>query len=467
MKSSPKLSEIKKALARQSFFDYCNLKAPGFYKQDRKFLKDLCEDLQSFYESDDEILIVNLPPRHGKSRTIGCFVEWVLGKDKTQKIMTGSYNETLSTTFSKNVRDTISEVKADETKIVYEDIFPGTAIKKGDGAMNMWSLEGGYNNYLATSPTGTATGFGASLLIIDDLIKSALEANNANVLEKHWEWFTNTMLSRLEEGGKIILVMTRWHSLDLAGRALEHYKRAGAKVKHITKKALQDDGTMLCDEILSRKSYDDKCKAMGLDIASANYQQEPIDIKGRLYTSFKTYTKLPMDENGNVLFTSIKNYTDTADTGDDYLCSINYGVYNQEAYVLDILYTKEGMEITEPATAKMLYEGNVNEADIESNNGGRGFARNVESILKRIFKSNKCRINTFFQSKNKHSRILSNSTWVMDHIYFPVNWMDRFPEYYEAMSRYQKEGKNAHDDAPDCTTGIAEKLNRGETFSFD
>jgi len=202
-------------LAKREFFFYCHLKAPDFYKLDRLYLRELCENLQDFFESDDEVLVVNMPPRHGKSRTVGCFVEWVLGKNQREKVMTGSYNETLSTVFSKNVRDTILAEKADKDKVVYSDIFPGVSIKRGDGAMNMWSLEGGYNNYLATSPTGTATGFGCSLMIIDDLIKSALEANNADVLQKHWDWFTNTMLSRLEEGGKIIIVMTRWHSEDL------------------------------------------------------------------------------------------------------------------------------------------------------------------------------------------------------------------------------------------------------------
>lgn len=454
-------------LAKREFFFYCHLKAPDFYKLDRLYLRELCENLQDFFESDDEVLVVNMPPRHGKSRTVGCFVEWVLGKNQREKVMTGSYNETLSTVFSKNVRDTILAEKADKDKVVYSDIFPGVSIKRGDGAMNMWSLEGGYNNYLATSPTGTATGFGCSLMIVDDLIKSALEANNADVLQKHWDWFTNTMLSRLEEGGKIIIVMTRWHSEDLAGRALKHFTEEGARLRHISYKALQDDGTMLCDEILSRQSYNSKIRAMGIDIASANYQQEPIDIKGRLYTSFKTYERLPTDANGNLLFTAIKNYTDTADTGDDYLCSINYGVYNGEAYVLNVLYTKEGMEITEPATAKMLYEDGVNVADIESNSGGRGFARAVERILFEKYKSNKTQINPFHQSKNKQARILSNSTWVMDHIYFPINWKDRWPEYYEAMKKYQKEGKNAHDDAPDATTGIAEKIGQGDTFSFD
>src|SRR5699024_12313025 len=82
--------------------------------------------------------------------------------------MTGSYNETLSTVFSKQVRNGIQEEKAQPDQIVYNDIFPETKIKYGDSAMNLWSLEGQYNNYLATSPTGTATGFGASLLIIDN-----------------------------------------------------------------------------------------------------------------------------------------------------------------------------------------------------------------------------------------------------------------------------------------------------------
>lgn len=421
--------------------------------------------MQEFLQGDDKVLIINEPPRHGKSRTTGCFTEWVLGNDHNAKIMTGSYNETLSTTFSKGVRNTIQSVKADEDKIIYSDIFPDTKIKYGDGAMNLWSLEDGYNNYLATSPTGTATGFGATIIIIDDLIKNAKEANNADVREGHWSWFTDTMLSRLEEGGKIIIVMTRWHSEDLAGKALKYFSELGWKVRHINYRARSEDGKMLCEEILSEKSYFDKKAIMGDDIFSANYDQEPIDLKGRLYTSFKTYTELPKDENGNVLGT-VKNYTDTADEGKDYLCSINYLEYNKEAYLLNVLYTKDGMEITEPATAQMLFEDKVSVADIESNNGGRGFARSVEAILWNTYHTRRTVVNPFFQSKNKQSRILSNATWIMNHMYFPVNWKDRWPEYYDSMIKYQKEGKNEHDDAQDATTGIAEKVNGGDIYSW-
>ena len=122
-------------LARRDFFYYCNLKAPDFYKPDRNFIVQLCNEFQNFFESDESVMIINVPPRHGKSRTASCFVEWILGKDRTQKIMTGSYNETLSTMFSKNVRNSISAEKGDISVPVYSDVFPDTKIKRGDGAI--------------------------------------------------------------------------------------------------------------------------------------------------------------------------------------------------------------------------------------------------------------------------------------------------------------------------------------------
>ena len=441
-------------LAKRDFFEYNHLKAPDFYSYDREYLIEVSDELQAFRDSDEDVFILNMPPRHGKSRSAGNFVEWLLGRNPLLSIMTGSYNETLSTTFSKSVRNTISEAKANADKTVYGDIFPKTQIKRGDAAANLWGLVGGHYNYLATSPTGTATGFGADYIIIDDLIKSSLEANNANVLQAHWEWFTNTMLSRLESGGKIILIMTRWHSMDLSGRALEELPKLGYKVKHVSMKALQDDGTMLCEDLLSRQEYDRKTKAMGADTAAANYQQEPIDIKGKLYQTLKEYSpgSLPA-------FKRIASYTDTADQGADFLASFIYGeTFDNEAYILDVVYTKEGMEITEPLLARKLYENNVNHVRIESNNGGRGYARSVERILKETHKSNKTKVEWFHQSKNKVARILSNSTWVMDHVYFPEGWRNKWPELYDALTKYQKEGKNAHDDAPDALTGIAESM---------
>lgn len=455
-KELARLAKIE--LSKRDFWEYCKFVAPDFYKEDRPFLKDLCESLQAFYESDEKILVINMPPRHGKSRTATLLVQWLFGQNPHDKVMTGSYNETLSSTFAKQVRDKIAE-EPTMGMTVYRDIFPETRIKKGEASASKWALHGSeQTNYLATSPTGTATGFGCTIMIIDDLIKNVEEAYNELTLQKQVDWFNNTMLSRTETGFKLIIIMTRWATGDLAGYILENFH----DVQHINYKAVQDDGSMLCPDILSAEDYDFKTKNMNIDIVKANYQQEPIDIKGRLYSSFKTYSgTLPE-------FREIRNYTDTADTGDDYLCSITYGVtFNKEAYVLDVLYTKEPMEVTEPAMARMLVEGKVNIADIESNNGGRGFSRSVERIVNKEYGSNHTIFRPFTQRKNKIARILTNATWVMEHIYFPENWRDRWKDYYEAMSKYQREGKNAHDDAPDATTGIAEKVDGGALVSFD
>lgn len=380
----------------------------------------------------------------GKSRTAGKFVEWVLGTNPDEKIMTGSYNEDLSSSFAKSVRDTIAS-KRTEGVIVYNDIFPSIKIKDGEATQKKWALENSeVSNYLATSPTGTATGFGCTIMIIDDLIKNAQEAYNEKTLQKHIEWFNNTMLSRTENGFKLIIIMTRWSSNDLAGYILENYKN----VRHISYKAVQEDGTMLCDDVLSKEDYEFKTKNMNKDIVYANYQQEPIDVKNRLYSGFKTYEKLPPAH-------YIMNYTDTADTGDDYLCSIDYQMYGNGHYILDVIYTQESMEITEPAVAQMLTKDNVGYANIESNNGGRGFARNVKEHLLKL-NNRHTKINPFHQSENKEARILSNSTAVMNNIYFPINWEDRWPEFAKHLKHYVRTGKNEHDDAEDCLTGVYE-----------
>ena len=458
--------EIKKELARREFWEYCKLTSPDFYKEDRAFLKDLAERLQWFIEeADEQFLIANLPPRFGKSRTATKLVQWLFGNYGSKlRVMTGSYNETLSGTFAKNVRDTIA-AEPTAGSLVYRDIFPNTKIKYGEASAQKWALEGSEQvNYLATSPTGTATGFGCDLLVIDDLIKNEKEAYSENTLNAQWDWFNNTMMQRGEEGFKVIIIMTRWATKDLAGRVIENFPN----VVQISYKAVQDDGSMLCPEILSRESFDLKTKNMNKDIILANYQQEAIDVKGRLYSGFKTYTEIPKDDAGEPIFEYILNYTDTADTGSDFLCSICYGVLANYYYILDVYYTKDAMEITEPRTAEMLTRNNVGCAIIESNNGGRGFARNVERECHELGNYHTV-VEWFHQSQNKAARILSNSASVQNNILMPAGWQDMFPEFYRDIMSYQKEGKNAHDDAPDALTGVYENrepilpptLNRG------
>ena len=451
--------EAKKELARRDFWYYCKLLGKkDFYNDKKEYLKDLCNQLQSFIDSNKKILVINMPPRFGKSYTATLFVQWLLGRNNKLKIMTGSYNETLSSTFAKQVRDMIATEQT-QGVTVYRDIFPDTKIKYGEASMNKWALEGSQvANYLATSPTGTATGFGADLIVIDDLIKNSEEAYNSNVLEKHIDWFTNTMLSRTEKGFKLIIIMTRWASNDLAGFILSNYD----DVVHINYKAINDDGTPLDEGTLSLEDFEFKTKNMAKEIVYANYQQEPIDIKGRLYGEFKTYVDLPKEK-----VIKISSYCDTADTGEDFLCNIIYADCKDSAYILDVIYTKEAMEITELMVAEVYKKFNVNVADIESNNGGRAFARNVERITRD--KGNyKTVIKWFHQSGNKIARILSNSAWVNNNIYMPIDWKNKWSEFAKDIISYQKEGKNKHDDGPDALTGVAEKvINRNEVRTID
>lgn len=444
-------TQLQRLAAREDFFTYCQLMAPDFYKLERSYLVEIAEQLEDFVNGNGNILVLNVPPRHGKSRTLSLFSSWLFGRDQQTKIMTGSYNERLAVQFSKGVRNAIATTKADDDVTVFSDIFPGVNIAFGDASMNLWSLEGGHNNYLATSPTGTATGFGAKLIIIDDLIKNSMEAMNESRLDEQWSWFANTMLSRLEDGGKVIIVMTRWSSRDLAGRVLTELPEQGYKVQHINMLAEQENGEMLCEDVLSKEQYTRLKQTLSPEIASANYQQEPIDLKGGLYKEFRTYDEAPD-------FIKVWNYTDTADSGSDYHTSIVFGeTHAGEAYLLDVIHTQEPMAVTETMEAEQLDRYHVNTARIEHNNGGSGFERAV----KRLVKGNTV-FDGFHQSQNKEARIYSNASWVEQNVYYPTNWANRWPSYYSAMVTYQAHGKNKHDDAPDATTGIAETLNRNK-----
>lgn len=444
---------LKCELARREFWEYCKLLHKDFYREDRDFLKELCFKLQDFYYNDDEFMIVNEPPRHGKSFTATNFVEWVLGRNPLERIMSASYSHDLSKNFSKKVRGTISTEKIGDN-IVYSDIFSETKLKFGSSEAMKWQTDKSNQiNYLATSPSGSATGFGCTLMVIDDLVKNAYEANNESILEAQYEWFVNTMLSRREGKKKVLIIMTRWSSKDLAGKILEYVKENNISYSHINFKAEQEDGTMLCPSIFDKKASERAKQLMGEDIYEANYNQTPIDMKGCLYSSLQTYSELP-----TVL--EICNYTDTADEGTDYLCSINYAICSDDkAYILDVIYTQDAMEITEPLVAGMLTKDDVNYAVIESNNGGKGFARNVERIC-RENNNNHTMFKRFTQTKNKVSRILTGATGVMQNVIFPEDWKSMYPKFYKDVTQFQRLGKNKHDDCVDVLTGIYEQLRK-------
>jgi len=178
--------------------------------------------------------------------------------------------------------------------------------------------------------------------------------------------------------------------------------------------------------------------------------QNPKPIEGLLYSKFKTYSSNQIPQGIK------KNYTDTADTGSDYLCSIDYVQYGSLYYVTDVYYTQASNETTEVELSNKLTINKVNECWVESNNGGRAFARNIERIS-RSYGNNMTTFNWFHQSKNKDARIKSNSSTVNNSIIFPDDWNVRWSEFYDHVTNFLASGKNAHDDCADVLTGIVEE----------
>ena len=447
--------------ASLDFWKYCNLKVPEIYTDEANYLKEMCWKLQDFIEdvNGEQVAIFNLPPGHGKTLTARLFGEWVLGRDKTRKIMAVAYNHDFATDFSKAVRDGINEVKMDENVPIFGDIFYGVRVERGSAEARKWRLEGSKEyNFLAVSPDSAATGYRAHLVLIDDVIKSAYHANHRKYLDDLWSWFTNTLYSRRERGRKIAVFSTRWAMGDLCGRLIENcltHKRAYVLM---ARQAFNGE-SMLNEALLTREEYDDVKLVLGEDIFEANYNQVPIDLKGRLYGEFVTYTEKPK-------FRRIEAICDTADEGKDYLCNIIYGIVEgnePDFYVLDVYYTQESMEITEKELIRRLIEFDVEKMTLESNFGGKGWKKVIESLYGKSG-GFKCSFHTFTQTRNKEARILAAASSVVRRVIMPQFWAQRFPVFYRHVTEFQRAGNNQPDDALDVLSLIVERGDRKKGF---
>lgn len=451
------------AAGRKNLRVFCNLRKPDFYKPERDYQDRLCSTLQAAYEKKlvsektgkpVKYLIINLPPGFGKSYTLANFVNWAYGQDVKNKVITVSYNGIIAPEFSRTAKEMITEEETEgEDSYTTRSFFPELKVKYGDSSVMKWSLEGSYTSYLATSFDGTLTGMRGNIIIIDDPIKSAEEAVNDAVKEKHWNFFKNTLSSRMLPGALCIIVLTRWATDDLAGRVMEKFPDQCYELKI---PALTEDGpagVSTCEDLYPTEDLQQKRATLDEEIWGANYMQVPVDKKGSLYGAFKTYEAVDPDQ-----FEKVLNYTDTADEGSDSLCSISGGQIGRYGYITDIYYTDAPMEVTEPETARRLQLAGVRECLIESNNGGRGFARNVIRHLGEL-RCHKCSVTWFHQSKNKRTRILTNASNVMDQVIMPQDWQQRWPEFAKHVKRYQRKGKNDHDDAEDALTGFVELIN--------
>lgn len=487
MISDDELLELEKLLyleriekASNDLLSFTKATFNKFYASE--FHKNYYNILDLFSKRKIKNLIISAPPQHGKSEgSSRRLPSFVVGKRPDDKIALVSYSATKAEKFGREIMSIMREPN-------YLDIFPNVNYpSKGysgaksntnttresinsDGSMKFVGVGGGL------------TGETVDLLILDDLYKDWQDANSPIIQERVWDWYVSVAETRLNNDSQQLIVFTRWSENDLVaklediGKVKEYNGQLDFNdfldnIKDdefikINFKAIKEDEPNQFDKREKGQAlYPEKHSIKKLisarekdpDKFDCLYQGDPVSKEGLLYSEFKTYSEIPK-------FKKIKNYTDTADTGSDKLCSIVYGVPLSETdnhlYILDLIYTDKPMEITEPLTADLIKRNNVNETKIESNNGGRSFARSVEKLVN---KNNT--ISWFHQSANKESRIYSNSATVNRLIVFPDDWHIRWSDFYKDVTKYKKEFKaNKHDDAADTLTGIIENESKPNWF---
>ncbi len=425
--------------------------------------------LEAFAKGEIRRLIVTVPPQHGKSTASSQLLPaFMLGLNPDLRIGIASYGYSLATKFNRRIQQIIEGVE-------YKRIFSRTRLATARDTIKgryiktsgEFDIVGHNGSLLSVGRGGSLTGNRIDCFILDDLYKDAAEANSPVVRSGCLEWYTSVVKTRMHKSSQELIVFTRWHEEDLIGTieqmeevrvitdmadvdpAFEgFYKLNFEAIKESEPTAIdpRERGEVLWESMQDKKLLTGK-RAFDPHIFECMYQGNPQSAHGMLYSPFDTYAT-PM--------TSIvkrANYTDTADTGSDYLCSICYDVDSEgNIYITDVVYTAEPMEVTEQMVAKMLDLNDTRVVNIESNNGGRGFARAVQKLVPSV------KVDWFSQHANKESRILTNSATVTQRIFMPHDWAKRWAEFHYAVTTYKREFKaNRTDDAADALTGIIEK----------
>jgi len=230
------------------------------------------------YEGDKQLfLILELPPRHGKSELCSIkFPAWFIGKNPERHIITASYSQDLSMDFGAKTRGV---VKSEE----HRSIFPYSELSPDSQAKDRWMTDKG-GSYTSVGVGGTLTGRGAHVLLIDDPHKDRAEADSLHMRNRVWEWFRSTAYSRLEPKGIVIVIMQRWHKDDLVGRIIEEYSShpdiAIRRIKFpaiaITEEKDRKIGEALWPNRYNITALERIRDVQGIVNFSSQYQQEPI-----------------------------------------------------------------------------------------------------------------------------------------------------------------------------------------------
>ena len=427
------------------------------------------EVLTRFAMGEIKKLMITMPPQHGKSegatRRLPAFV---LGQDPDKRIAIVSYNAIKARKFNRELQRIMDDDR-------YYELFPQTLLagqasyqEQGRRSRNYarnsdeCEIVGYQGSFKTIGVGGSLTGEPVDMLIMDDLYKDASSAWSPVIRQNVADWYDTVASTRLHNDSQQLLVFTRWHMEDLAGRLLEQ-EGVYDPIENpqgwllVSFPAIQNrppseqdpraEGEPLWPERHSLEKLLE-IKGRSSTVFESLYQQNPQPSQGLMYEEFTCYTDLPSRSYSVA-------YIDAADSGADYLCALFYKEAEDGNYITDVLYTKDPMEVTETTLTYMLQQHQVERCHIESNNGGNLFVSNLQQrswdMGNRL-----TRFNPFHQNQNKTARIFAASASVQKLIKMPLDWKKRFPKFARDLTGYLRVGTNAHDDAPDALTGSIE-----------
>ena len=224
----------------------------------------LAGELEKIEKGDSNRTIINVPPQHGKTRLTAIeFASWYLGKHPKERIVVASFGQSLSNEASRDVRQRLQDPE-------YQKIF-STRLRPGDGKIESWGTteKGGLQ---AVGIGGGLSGRRANVLIIDDPLKDYVEAHSKAAREKVWNWYLSVARLRLQKGGKIIVIMTRWHTDDLVGRLTDP-----DRLKEIEEKGAQgEDWNIINLEALAPEEGDPLGRSPGEALATNRFDRQDL-----------------------------------------------------------------------------------------------------------------------------------------------------------------------------------------------
>jgi len=429
---------LRVELCRRSFWHFCTYYDYDFFAS-RHFTRQIAHAFQEVEERKINSLSVSLPPRAGKSYITSLFCAWTLGRNPDQSVMRNACTATLYLKFSYDVRAILKNEK-------FTRIFPEVRLSDDKANLQGWNTNQSKQvGYFGAGVGGTIIGFGASnIAITDDLYRGIEDALSDTVNDRIIQWKESTHDSRFETGCARIDIGTRWSLKDVIGRGIEE----SIYDKSIIVPALDENDQSFCESVMTTEEYHNTRKRMAKEIWLAEYQQQPIDIEGRLFSSFKSIDKAEFDEflTTNPIEGCVA-YIDVSDTGMDYTAMAVVAIVKNQAFVVDYVFNRDNTDLTIPQCAAILNKWNVAYCRVESNNMGAMFARHLQTLTK-------TRILQVANTTNKMTRIIMQSAFITNRLQFVRNGDQQCESFIQNMLTFSKEGKNKHDDAPDCLAGL-------------